>query len=83
MLKFANNKVTACIFLTLVILLFIKVDYRFKEIYPGGAQDDSSYYYHAQTIGIDKDFDYTNQLNGNYKDAYIRSDGLPVPRQSI
>lgn len=69
--------------LTLVILLFIKVDYRFKEIYPGGSQDDSVYYYHTETLAIDFDLDYTNQLDGNFRDAYIREDNRPVPRQSF
>ena len=74
----------AKILLTVVILLlFTKVDYRLNEIAPGSIQDDSVYYYHTQTIAIDFDFDYTNQLDGNLKDSYIRDDGLPVPRQSV
>ena len=71
------------IILTLVILLFIKVDYRFKEIFPGGSQDDSVYFYHTQTLAIDFDLDYTNQLDGNLRDAFIRNDNKPVPRQSL
>ena len=53
--------------LTFIILLLLKVDYRFEEIYSGGAQDDSSYYYHAQTIAIDKDLDYSNQFSPSRK----------------
>ena len=71
------------IILTLVILLFIKVDYRFKEIFPGGSQDDSVYFYHTETLAIDFDLDYTNQLDGNLRDAFIRDDNKPVPRQSF
>ena len=82
MLK-VKNHFLAYSLLTLIVLLLLKVDYRFEEIYSGGAQDDSSYYYHAQTIAIDKDLDYTNQLNGNLIDAHIREDNKPVPRQSF
>ena len=69
--------------IVIILLLFTKVDYRLYEIAPGSIQDDSIYYYHTQTIAIDFDFDYTNQLDGNLKDSYIRDDGLPVPRQSV
>ena len=69
--------------IVVILLLFTKVDYRLYEIAPGSIQDDSIYYYHTQTIAIDFDFDYTNQLDGNLKDSYIRDDGLPVPRQSV
>lgn len=78
-----NKKIFSIFLSTLFLLLFLKVDYRFKEINSGGAQDDSSYYYHAQTIAIDFDLDYRNQLNGNFQDAFIREDGKPVPRQSF
>ena len=64
-------------------MTLLKIDYRFKEIFPGGSQDDSSYYYHTTTLAIDFDLNYTNQLNGNYRDAFIRNDGNPVPRQAF
>lgn len=78
-----NKKIISIFLSSLFLLLLLKVDYRFKEINSGGAQDDSSYYYHAQTVAIDFDLDYRNQLNGNFQDAYIRKDGKPVPRQSF
>ena len=78
-----RKNISTYFLLTLIVLLFLKVDYRFEEIYSGGSQDDSSYYYHAQTIAIDKDLDYTNQLDGILLDAYIREDNKPVPRQAI
>ncbi len=76
-------KIRNCIFIVFVLLIFTKVDYRLTEIFPGGSQDDSVYYYHVQTIVEDNDFDYTNQLNGNLQDAYIKADGTPIPRQSF
>ena len=76
-------KIRNCIFIVFFLLIFTKVDYRLTEIFPGGSQDDSVYYYHVQTIVEDNDFDYTNQLNGNLQDAYIKADGTPIPRQSF
>tara|TARA_X000000950_G_scaffold183602_1_gene222391 strand:+ start:623 stop:2164 length:1542 start_codon:yes stop_codon:yes gene_type:complete len=78
-----KSKLLKILILTFVLLLFFKVDYRLKEVGPGGSQDDSVYYYHVQSIVIDNDFDYSNQFNGNYEDAYFTSSGRPVPRQSI
>ncbi len=78
-----NSKIFKIFILTFILLLFMKVDYRLKEVGPGGSQDDSVYYYHVQSIVIDNDFDYSNQFDGNYEDAYFTSSGRPVPRQSI
>ena len=44
------------------MLIFTKVDFRFDEIFPGSFVDDAEYYYHVQTIAIDKDLDYSNQM---------------------
>ena len=41
-----------------------KIDFRLKEIPPGLSVDDAEYYYHAQTIGIDFDLDYSNEMAG-------------------
>lgn len=79
----AKNKKFLNLCLFLLILLMLKTDYRLKEIGPGGVQDDSAYYYHVQTLVVDNDLDYTNQLNGNLSDAFIRNDGKPVPKQSF
>ena len=76
-------KIKNFLIIVFLFLVFTKVDYRLNEIFPGGRLDDSIYYYHVQTIVEDRDFDYTNQLKGNLKDAYIKSDGNPVPRQSF
>ena len=82
-MSYEKNKIVKYFILSFIIILCFKVDYRFKEILPGGSQDDSSYYYHAQTIALDFDLDYNNQLNGNFQDAFIREDNKPVPRQSF
>ena len=78
-----KNKIFKYLILSFLIILCFKVDYRFKEVLSGGSQDDSSYYYHVQTIAVDFDLDYKNQLNGNLKDAYIKEGNKPVPRQSF
>ena len=44
-------------------IIFLKIDFRFaEEIYCCG--DDHDYFLHAETIGIDFDLDYSNQLKG-------------------
>ena len=46
-----------------LFLIFLKIDFRFaEEIYCCG--DDHDYFLHAETIGIDFDLDYSNQLKG-------------------
>jgi hypothetical protein len=48
----------------LVLMTLTKIDFRFKEIPPGLSVDDAEYYYHAQTLGIDFDLNYINQMEG-------------------
>ena len=44
-------------------MLFLKIDFRFQEtVFCCG--DDHDYYMHAETIAIDFDLDYSNQLKG-------------------
>ena len=51
------------------VLLFLKVDYRFvNSIECCG--DDFDYYIHAQTIAIDLDLNYSNQLQENQHNKY-------------
>lgn len=76
-----NNK--KIIILLFVLLLFTKIDFRFKEITPGLIHDDAAYYYHAQTIGVDLDFDYSNQLSGTDKRNLNVETGDPVPVHPI
>jgi hypothetical protein len=58
------SKISSILFLVLIFLLFLKIDFRFEEgIFCCG--DDHDYYAHAETIVVDFDFDYSNQFFGN------------------
>lgn len=53
-----------------LLLIFIKTDYRLEsEFYC--CKDDYDYYAHAETIAIDFDFDYSNQLKGNENSRFF------------
>jgi hypothetical protein len=56
----------------------LKIDYRFVESI-NCCQDDHDYYMHAETIAIDFDFDYTNQLQG-YENKRFNNDGKIAPK---
>ena len=59
-----KNILLNSIILTVILLVFLKIDFRFQEtVYCCG--DDHDYYMHAETIGVDFDLDYKNQLLGN------------------
>lgn len=61
----------------IIILIFLKTDFRLEEdIYCCG--DDHDYYSHSETIGIDFDFDYSNQLK-NYENARFNKNNKPAP----
>tara|TARA_A100000164_G_scaffold382016_1_gene437363 strand:+ start:6456 stop:8018 length:1563 start_codon:yes stop_codon:yes gene_type:complete len=58
-----NRNFAIYLFWILVILFFLKIDYRLTEdIFC--CSDDFDYYSHAETIAEDFDFDYKNQLKG-------------------
>ena len=64
-------------FIFLILLIFIKTDYRLE----GGiycCKDDHDYYAHAETLAIDFDFDYSNQLVGNEQSRFY-FDGKSAP----
>ncbi len=64
----------------LVLLTLTKIDFRFKEIPPGLIVDDAEYYYHAQTIAIDFDLDYSNQMKGaTNRNLNIENPDVVVP----
>ena len=64
-MKKSSKKNRIQVFLIILILLLsTKIDFRFDEINPGSFVDDAEYYYHSQTIGIDFDLDYSNQMPG-------------------
>ncbi len=79
--KFKN--LTVILFLTFLLMTFFKIDFRLKEIPQGALSDDSSYYYHAQTIGVDLDLDYSNQLKGTNKRNLNIENNNPVPVHPI
>jgi len=63
MIILKKNTFLSAIFITLVLLLFLKIDFRFQDtVYCCG--DDHDYYMHAETIAVDYDLDYSNQLKG-------------------
>lgn len=65
------------------VLTFMKIDFRLDEIEPGYFHDDSAYYYHAQTLAVDLDLDYSNQLAGTDKRNLNLENGNPVPVHPI
>lgn len=58
-----KNKYIKIIVLLFIILLFTKIDFRFKTDITC-CSDDFDYFIHAETIAEDFDLDYTNQLEG-------------------
>ena len=63
------KKIAPTIFVVILLLLFLKVDYRLlNELSCCG--DDFDYYSHAYTVAVDFDFDYSNQLIQNHTETY-------------
>ena len=68
-------KIIKSILLLIIILLVIKVDFRLEsDIYC--CSDDFDYFSHAETIALDFDFDYSNQLEGYEKARYYKNDKI-------
>ena len=65
----------------LLLLVFLKIDYRFIESFTC-CQDDHDYFMHAETIALDFDLDYTNQLAG-YEEKRFSSNGKIAPKGFI
>ena len=82
--KVLNNPFFLFIFCTLLLLLLTKIDFRFDEINPGSFVDDAEYYYHAQTIAVDYDLDYSNQMpNTPYRNLNFDYPNKVLPVHSI
>jgi len=64
-----------------VLLVFLKIDYRFIESFTC-CQDDHDYFMHAETIALDFDLDYTNQLIG-FEEKRFNSNGKIAPKGFI
>ena len=59
----------------LLLLVFLKIDYRFIESFTC-CQDDQDYFMHAETIALDFDLDYTNQLAGYEEKSFSSMEKL-------
>ena len=65
-----KTKKTQFIIVFLLLSIFIKTDYRLETgIYC--CKDDHDYYAHAETLVLDFDFDYSNQLFGNEEERFF------------
>ncbi len=70
-----KNKLFHNLILFLLLLICLKIDYRFIEnIICCG--DDHDYFMHSETIAIDFDFDYSNQLLGNEERRYNKNNKI-------
>ena len=70
-----KNKLFLNLFLFLVLLICLKIDYRFIENI-SCCGDDHDYFMHSETIAIDFDFDYSNQLLGNEERRYNKNNKI-------
>ena len=78
-----NNKVLF-VLIVFLLLALTKIDFRFDEINPGSFVDDAEYYYHAQTIAIDRDLDYSNQMPDTpYRNLNVEDRDKVLPVHSI
>ena len=62
-----------------ILLLFTKIDFRTSEPHPWSSHDDASYYFHAYTVGLDFDIDYTNQVDKDSNFSKLNKSNNPVP----
>ena len=66
-----NKKKSYSFFVFLVIfLIFLKIDFRYKTDWTC-CSDDFDYFSHAESLLIDFDFDYSNQLYGFEGERYL------------
>ncbi len=70
-MKILKNKWVSVILLTIILLLFLRIDFRFKYDVEC-CSDDYDYYLHASTIVFDFDLDYSNQDVRDY--SYFKND---------
>ena len=62
-----------------LFLTITKIDYRTSEPHPWSSHDDASYYFHAYTLGIDFDLDYSNQVSKENNFSILNDSNNPVP----
>ena len=69
-----NKKKSFSFFVFLIIfLVFLKIDFRYKTDWTC-CSDDFDYFSHAESLIIDFDFDYSNQLSGFEGERYLYND---------
>lgn len=71
-MKYKSN-ILKIILLLFIFSLFFRIDFRFQSSVEC-CSDDFDYYSHAETLVIDQDFDYTNQLPKNHPFVYKNLD---------
>jgi len=81
MRSFIKNKNLLTLVLLIFFLLLFKIDYRFIEQW-NCCQDDHDYFMHAETIAVDFDLDYSNQLEGN-EEKRFNNNGKIAPKGFI
>ena len=64
-MKILDNKIIQFIFLLVLFLIFLRIDYRFDNTV-NCCSDEYDYYSHAATIVFDFDLDYSNQNVRNF-----------------
>ena len=74
-MKIFKNRYVLIFLLSLFFLLITKIDYRFIEEIRC-CQDDHDYFIHAETIAVDLDFDYSNQLENVEGKVYINNNKI-------
>ena len=77
-MKIFKNRYVLIFLLSLFFLLITKIDYRFIEEIRC-CQDDHDYFIHADTIAVDLDFDYSNQLEG-FENKRFNHNGKVAPK---
>ena len=77
-----NKKYFYIIFLLFTFLLFFKTDFRF-ETSVNCCGDDHDYYMHSETIALDRDLNYSNQLKGNEDKSYKFIENEKIKREEI
>ncbi len=83
-MKIINSKKTKTFFLLILLLSLTRIDFRFDEINPGSFVDDAEYFYHVQTIAIDRDLDYSNQMPDTpYRNLNVNEPDKVLPVHSI
>ena len=77
-IRIKNSRNKSLVLLFLILAIFFKVDFRLQTDIEC-CSDDHDYYIHAETTGIDFDFDYTNQLEGFETNRnYINNKPSPI-----